>query len=110
MSDGCGPPAHADSELIRYHIRYVATWAGSSLQVLVADREVHSELSAFLVIALYTYRNKAALKFSALVRTIVSEATIYFLVMVAVQTYIQISLSVMKVQSPLSVSAPLCSH
>ena len=65
----------------------------------IADLEVYLELSAFLAIAWYTYRNKSALKFSALVRTIVSEATIYFLVMVAVQTYIQISLSLVEVQS-----------
>jgi len=54
------------------------------------------ELSAFLVIAWYTYRNKSALKFSALVRTIISEATIYVLVMVALQTFIQISLGLMQ--------------
>ena len=71
------------------------------------DHGEHPELSAFLVIAWYTYRNKAALKFSALVRTIASEATMYFLVMVAVQTYIQMSLSLMKVQS-LSIYLSLC--
>lgn len=51
------------------------------------------ELSAFFVIIWYTYQNKSALKFSALVRTIAAEATMYFLVMVAAQTYVQISLS-----------------
>lgn len=51
------------------------------------------ELSAFLVIIWYTYHNKSALKLSALIRTIAAEATMYFLVMVAAQTYVQISLS-----------------
>ena len=37
-------------------------------------------------------------KFSAIVRTIVAEATIYFLAMVALQIYIQISLVLMEVQ------------
>ena len=97
MCDGRRPPAHANSELIGHRIRYVVTLARIVARSSIVDRGVHSELSAFLAIALYTYRNKSALKFSALVRTIVSEATIYVLVMVAVQTYIQISLSVMKV-------------
>ena len=55
------------------------------------------DLSAFLVIVQYTYRNKGALKFSALARTVVAEATIYFLAMIAVQVYIQLSLNVMEV-------------
>lgn len=54
------------------------------------------ELSAFLVIVWYTYRNKSTLKFSALVRTMITEATIYFLAMVALQTYVQLSLSLGK--------------
>jgi len=54
------------------------------------------ESSAFLVIAWYTYRNKSTLKFSALIRTMVTEATIYFLAMVALQTYVQLSLSLTK--------------
>ena len=60
----------------------------------------HLELSAFLVIAWYTYRNIGMLKFSVLVRTIVAEGTIYFLAMVAIQVYCQLSLRLMKVQSP----------
>ncbi|KAF9646554.1 hypothetical protein BDM02DRAFT_3118500, partial [Thelephora ganbajun] len=54
------------------------------------------ELSAFFVIIWCMYRNKSALKFSALIRTIVAEATVYFLVMVAVQTYVQLSISLMR--------------
>jgi len=94
---GYGPQTYANSELIRHRVRYVTTLARIVARGSVADRGIHLELSAFLVVAWYTYRNKAVLKLSALVRTIVSEATIYFLVMVAVQTYIQISLSVMEV-------------
>ena len=63
------------------------------------DHGIHLELSAFLTIAWYTYRNKSALKFSALVRTIAAEATVYFLVMVAAQVYIQLSLTLMEVYS-----------
>ena len=76
--------------------------AGSNcrhLNLRIADYEVHLELSAFLVIVWYTYRNKSALKFSALVRTIAAEATVYFLVMVTAQVYIQLSLSLMEVYS-----------
>ena len=70
---------------------------GLSAQSSIADHGVHLELSAFLVMAWYAYRNKGALKISVLVRTIVSEATIYFLVMVAAQTCIQVSLSLTEV-------------
>ena len=45
------------------------------------------ELSAFIVIVWYICRDKTTLKFSALIRTIVTEATVYFLAMVAMQTY-----------------------
>jgi len=54
------------------------------------------ELSAFIVIVLYTYRNKSTLKLSALIRTLVAEATVYFLVMVALQIYVQLSLALLK--------------
>ena len=63
----------------------------------IVDCMEHLELSAFLVICWYTYRNKTALKFSGLVRTIIAEATIYFLAMIAVQMYVQISLNLMEV-------------
>ena len=51
----------------------------------------HLELSAFVIVAWCAYRNVNTLKFSAVVRTIVAEATIYFLAMVALQIYIQLS-------------------
>jgi len=54
------------------------------------------ELSAFLVILWYAYRNKGTLRVSALVRTIATEATVYFLAIVAVQTYVQLSLTLME--------------
>jgi len=58
------------------------------------------ELSAFLAIVWYTYRIRSSLKFSALIRTIVTEATIYFLAMVAMQTYVLLSLIFMEVYLP----------
>ena len=63
----------------------------------IADRGEHLDLSAFLVIARYTYHNKRMLKFSALVRAIVAEASIYFLAMLAMQIYVQLSVSLMQV-------------
>ena len=71
----------------------------------VADRGERLELSAFLVVVQYTYRHKSTLKFSALIRTMIAEATIYFLAMTALQIYALLSLVVMKVQS-LPVPAP----
>ena len=59
----------------------------------------YSELSAFLVIVWYTYRNISTLKFSTIIRTIVTEATIYFLAMIAIQIYIELSLILMEVWS-----------
>lgn len=64
-----------------------------------ADHEARLELSVFLVIARYTYRNKSTLKFSALIRTIAAEATIYFLAMIAMQIYVQLALNLMEVCS-----------
>ena len=57
----------------------------------MADDGKHLELSAFLVIAWCAYRNMSTLKLSVVIRTIVTEATIYFLAMVAMQIYVQIS-------------------
>ena len=51
------------------------------------------ETSAFAVVVWYVCRDKNILKFSALVRTIVKQATIYFIVIVAVQIYLQVILS-----------------
>jgi len=50
---------------------------------LVAGKTL--ELPAFLVVAWCASCNRGVLKFSAVIRTIVAEATIYFLAMVAVQ-------------------------
>jgi len=57
------------------------------------------ELSAFLVIGWCVSRNMRTLRISAVIRTIVAEATIYFLAMVALQIYIQLSYVLMEVQS-----------
>jgi len=65
----------------------------------IADNGNYSEVSAFLVIVWYTYRNKSSLKLSALVRTIITDATIYFLAMVALQIYIQVSFVLTEVRS-----------
>jgi len=54
--------------------------------------EEHLELSAFIVVVWYTYRIRSSLEFSVLIRTIVTEATIYFLAMVALQAYVLLSL------------------
>ena len=66
----------------------------------IADHVVHLELSAFLVIGWYTYRNRSMLKFSVLARTIFTEATAYFIATMVLQVYVQLSLRLMKVQSP----------
>ena len=63
----------------------------------VADYGKHPDLSAFIVVAWCTLRNTSALKVSALIRTIATEATIYFLAMVALQVYSQLSLVFMEV-------------
>ena len=67
----------------------------------ITDCGGHPELSAFLVIAWYTILDKRMLKLSGLVRTIVAEATIYFIAMVAIQIYVQLSLNLMEVCPPL---------
>ena len=54
-------------------------------------RGQHLDLSAFLVVAWCTFRYLDVLKLSAMVRTITTEVTIYFLAMVALQLYTQLS-------------------
>jgi hypothetical protein len=75
----------------------------------VGDRREHLDLSAFLVIAWYAYRNRGTLKISALIRTFVTDATLYFLVMVAAQIHIQVSMSLQLVQT-ISFLAPPHHH
>lgn len=70
----------------------------------------HLEISIFLVIVWYTYHNQGKFRFSALVRTIITEATIYFLVMSAMQTYVLISWSLMSVWSLSLCSRPIRDH
>jgi len=50
-------------------------------------RGLYTELSAFIVIVWNVYHLNRGLKFSALVRTIITEATVYFLAMIALQIY-----------------------
>ena len=65
----------------------------------IADGVEHPDLSAFLVIAWYTYRNKRMLQFSVVIRAIIADASIYFIAMIALQIYVQLSLSLTKVRS-----------
>jgi len=98
------PPVQAGSEFDCYRVWWAVPIPGPESQRLLTTGK-RLESSAFLVIIWYTYRNKSTLKFSALIRTMVTEATIYFLAMVALQTYVQLSLSLTKVYS-LCVSLP----
>lgn len=63
----------------------------------IADHEDRLDLSAFLVVAWCTFRNMGVFKLSAVVRTIATEATIYFLAMVVLQIYSQLSFILMEV-------------
>ena len=63
--------------------------------MLIAGK--HLDVSAFLVIVWCVYRSTSAFKFSAVVRAIVMEGTVYFLAMLAVQIYIQLSFVVVEV-------------
>lgn len=64
---------------------------------MVADRETNLDVSAFLVLAQYAYRGMPVFKLSAVVRTIVTEGTIYFLAMLAIQIYTLLSFVFMEV-------------
>ena len=65
----------------------------------IADGGEHPDLFAFLVIAWYTYRKKRMLQFSVVIRAIIGDASIYFIAMIALQIYVQLSLSLTKVRS-----------
>ena len=49
---------------------------------------MHAEVSAFAIIVWRTYRN---VKFFALVRIVVTQATIYFIAVVVVQLFVQVA-------------------
>ena len=58
----------------------------------ITDHGKPLELSAFIVVAWCAYRSMSTLKFSAVVRTIVAQGTVYFFAMFALQIYVQLSL------------------
>ena len=91
----CGLPVQQSSAFTGNRVWYVVLF----VQVIgrIADRG-NTELSAFLIIIWYAYRNRGLFKLSALVRAIVTEASIYFLAMVTAQTCIQVSISFMGVR------------
>ena len=70
----------------------------------VADWGKNLDVSAFIVIIWFAYRGVSVFKLSAVARTIVTEGTIYFLAMLAVQIYIQLSFVLIKVL-PLSLGS-----
>lgn len=69
-------------------------------------RSTCTEVSAFVVVVWYTHRNREALETSSLVRAIAKQATIYFLVIVGVQIYLQVALRFGTVRS--FVHSPPC--
>ena len=79
---------------------WLRTLVDTELQNILLTENSHAELSVFLVVVWYTYRNKGTLKFSALLRRFVAEAMVYFLAMVAAQIYVQVSFNLVEVQSP----------
>ena len=66
----------------------------------IADGGEHPDLFAFLVIAWYTYRKKRMLQFSVVIRAIIGDASIYFIAMIAMQLYVQLSVTLSKVRPP----------
>ena len=74
----------------RHRVRYVVADRHSAMLFMT---NAYTEISAFAVVVWYVYHDKHMLEFSALVRTIVKQATIYFIVIVAVQIYLQVFLS-----------------
>jgi len=76
--------------LLRLLPRLVSGRARSDRQRRLLITGKHLDLSAFVVVAWCAYRHVNTLKFSVVIRTIVAEATIYFLAMVALQVYVQL--------------------
>ena len=51
------------------------------------------EVSAFTIVVWYTYRNRSMLKLMVLVRTIVTQASIWFIGIIIAHIYIQANFS-----------------
>ena len=79
-----GFPFPVGSELYRHRVWYVLVHHTHS-SLFMDDAWV--EVSAFFVIVWYLHPRNRALGFSAVMRTILTEATVYFFAMVAVHTY-----------------------
>jgi len=73
---------------------------------MVADGGTNLDVSAFLVLAQYAYRDLRVFELSTVVRAIVTEGTIYFLAMLAIQIYTLLSFVLMEVCLFLSVRTP----
>jgi len=56
---------------------------------MVVDRGTNPDISAFLIITWSAYRGMRVFKLSAVLRTIVTEGTIYFLAMLGMQIFTQ---------------------
>lgn len=97
-------PVQVDPKYHWHHVWYVAMYTRWRKTPEYSAYRESIEISAICTVVWYTYRNKRTLKLSALARVLVTEATVYFLVMVAAQIYIQLSFNLVKVWS-LSVPA-----
>ena len=60
---------------------------------MVFTKNACIEDSAFAIIVWYTYRNRSTLKFMALVRTVVVQASTWFIAIVIAQVHIQANFS-----------------
>ena len=51
------------------------------------------DVSVFAIVVWYTFRHTNMFKFSALLRTMLAQATVYIIAIIIMQIYIQVSLS-----------------
>jgi len=75
---------------------YPCSFSGVKIPT-ITDREEYLDVSAFIVVAWCIFHNMRALKISTVIRTIATDTTVYFVVMVAVQVYSQLSYIFMEV-------------
>ena len=88
---------------LSYSVSFSALVATASL-----SRRVVSDVSAFSAVVFFAYSGVEFFRFSSLVRTIVTDATVYFIMAMGVQTMVLFFLSLADVRHrPLPIHIPL---
>ena len=102
--------------LVPFHLQLILSAIGTAIGELFASlvitasgsRRIVSDISAFCVIIWFAYSTATIFRFSSLVRTIVTDGTVYFIIVTVIQMLLVLSVSISDVRHrPLSIPTHL---